>query len=109
MGRGYSKGKQKLLRVQVTGGKITVNVRSKSMEKLTLVKIRAKFESTVYFFSYTFFFGRITDTKLRSKLNAMNLLQISLYLDCTVFIRISAQPRIMRPPRISAHPKGRKS
>ena len=53
------------------------------MEKLTLVQIRAKFESTVHSFSYTvFFFGQITDKKLRSKLNAMNLLQNSLYLDC---------------------------
>ena len=52
------------------------------MEKLTLVQIRAKFESTVHSFSYTVFFGQITDKKLRSKLNAMNLLQNSLYLDC---------------------------
>ena len=52
------------------------------MEKLTLVQIRAKFESTVHSFSYTVFLGQITDKKLRSKLNAMNLLQNSLYLDC---------------------------
>ena len=52
------------------------------MEKLTLVQIRAKFESTVHSFSYTVFCGQITDKKLRSKLNAMNLLQNSLYLDC---------------------------
>ena len=53
------------------------------MEKLTLVQIKAKFESTVYSFSYTVFsFLRIMDNKLRSKLNAMNLLQNSLYLDC---------------------------
>ena len=52
------------------------------MEKLTLVQIGGKFESTVHSFSYTVFWGQITDKKLRSKLNAMNLLQNSLYLDC---------------------------
>ena len=52
------------------------------MEKLTLVQIGGKFESTVHSFSYTVFGGQITDKKLRSKLNAMNLLQNSLYLDC---------------------------
>ena len=52
------------------------------MEKLTLVQIGGKFESTVHSFSCTVFWGQITDKKLRSKLNAMNLLQNSLYLDC---------------------------
>ena len=46
------------------------------MEKLTLVQIRAKFESTAHSFSYTVFLGgQITDKNLRSKFNAMNLLQ----------------------------------
>ena len=52
------------------------------MEKLTLVQVGGKFESTVHSFSYTVLWGQITDKKLRSKLNAMNLLQNSLYLDC---------------------------
>ena len=53
------------------------------MEKLTLVQIRAKFESTVHSFSYTVFFwaNNGQKTKVKVKRNEI-VLQNSLYLDC---------------------------
>ena len=53
------------------------------MEKLTVVQIRAKFESTVHSFSYTVFFwaNNGQKTKVKVKRNEI-VLQNSLYLDC---------------------------
>ena len=52
------------------------------MEKLTLVQIRAKFESTVYFFSYTFFGGANNGqkTKVKVKCNESTANQFILRL-----------------------------
>ena len=53
------------------------------MEKLTLVQIRAKFESTAYFFSYTFFGGGANNgqkTKVKVKCNESTANQSTLRL-----------------------------
>ena len=53
------------------------------MEKLTLVQIRAKFESTVHSFSYTFFFlannGQKTKVKVKRNESTANQSILRLY------------------------------